>query len=244
MRVTLNPLHNFLILVSLFTGTVLQAQDNSGEKDRSLFMSVGITPVFEMMTTRVRTYENVYDAGDLGNGYTDYDTTTGYKSDFGQTLLGVTFELRKNLYDYLDVGSVSVSAPFAASLNFYESRGRFFSLTMPVFVDANYGMHATWNNVDRYGGHIGVGYQAILGGLFSEGYANAPPALWTQLVVRAGGKFPFKKRNCFFDVYWGFGRNYKNVTYFDTYTNEFRYEDVKSKYYFKFVFGWLIHYND
>lgn len=207
-------------------------------RNKNIFQSIGVTPVFEVMSMKAVKEPYAYMIGN-----TRHDTTI-YRERGAVTLIAVTYEFRYNLYDYFDKGSVSASMPVAMSLNFYEPDDRFLSFTFPVFIDLNYGMHATFNNIDRFGGHIGVGYQAIAGALVGNPDRRDKAGVWTQPVIRAGGKFPFKNKNCFFDVYWGFGKKHKNYMGFDGYSGQDKYETVHSKLYFKAVFGWLINYND
>jgi hypothetical protein len=208
-------------------------------RNKNIFQSIGITPVIEAMSSKAVSYIQSYDFNNVS-----YDTIN-YRAESAVTLIAVTYDFRYNLYDYRDIGSVSASIPAAFSMNFYERSSRMGSLTFPVFVDVNYGMHSTFNNIDRFGGHIGVGYQAIFGGVFGGGGSRGEMLLWTQPVVRAGGKFPFKNKNCFFDVYWGFGKKHINFLGYDGYNGNVPLnENVYSKLYFKAVFGWLINYND
>lgn len=227
-----------------YTFSVFGKDSTKKIQNKNYFRSWGVTPAMEFMTTKAKLVTIRYQP--VGYSYySNYrDTTTYGETSGGTTLVSFTYEFRYNLYHYIDKASVSTSIPIAGSLNIFEREGRMFSFTLPVFFDANYGMHSTYNNIDRIGGHIGVGYQVVFAGLIREaGYHNGKGSTWTQPVFRAGGKFPFHKRNCFFDMYWGLGKTYKAFGGYSPYNGEPLYGKVLSKLYFKIVFGWLIHYD-
>lgn len=223
------------------------AESNThGRREKSptnFFQSYGVTIFAEFMTTKVHKVDRFFFYGTNQNGAPLVDKITAYETGSGITLMTMTYEPRYNLYNYLDKASVSVSAPLAFSFNFVTNNTSIGSLTIPVIFSANYGMHSTYNNKNKFGVHVGVGYQGIVGGIFPLGDSEMGAQFWTQPVVRTGMKFPFQNQNCFIDAYYGFGKKHLSTEAYDHATNEATYTTVYAKFYAKLVFGWLINYD-
>ena len=88
------------------------------------------------------------------------------------SLGGFGYEPRINLYDYSDKASVSLSVPFDFSLGLSVTTPNdqvntgFFAVATGFFVDANFGNHSTYNNVDMRGYSFGIGYRIHKAPLF------------------------------------------------------------------------------
>lgn len=81
------------------------------------------------------------------------------------SLGGIGYEPRINLVDLQDKASISISVPFDFSLGLSVSEPDdvvntgFFAASMGFFLDANYGNHSTFNNIDPTGIGLGIGWR-------------------------------------------------------------------------------------
>lgn len=81
------------------------------------------------------------------------------------SLGGIGYEPRINLLDLKDKASISISVPFDFSLGLSVSEPNdavntgFFAASMGFFLDANYGNHSTFNNIDPTGIGFGIGWR-------------------------------------------------------------------------------------
>ena len=88
------------------------------------------------------------------------------------SLGGVGYEPRLNIYNYQDKASISLSVPVDFSLGLSITtpddgvNTGFFALSSGLMLDANFGNHSTYNNVNRRGYAIGVGYRLHKAPLF------------------------------------------------------------------------------
>jgi hypothetical protein len=234
-----------IIKCCLLTG-VLNAQSSPVTYNPSkLFWSGAISPLTELMFMPVESYQRPASVpNSTGTGYRD-TTLLGYNEFGAATLMAVTLEARRNLYTYRETASLSLAVPFGASLNFYETRRRNGSITLPLFLDLNYGMHSTWGNIDDFGARLGFGYQAIWGGILGSGlYGRYKSRIWTQPVIRGGVKFPFRSKLCYVDLYYGFfGKRLSYVSSIDSNGTPY-YLSARERIYFKLTFGLLFNYED
>jgi hypothetical protein len=243
-------LQSSIVFVGMLLSLNAYAGDTLTNVNRKFFQSIGITVFAEAFYTPA-----IKDTS-LQGSQSNPDTNFIFRADNAVTLIGVTYDARWNLYDYEDIGSVSVSVPVAFSLNFYEYEGM-CTMVLPVFLDANYGMHSTYNNIDSWGGHIGFGYQLVTGPMFKRHDFDIETTPYFQPVARIGVKGPMGRKkseykrkgknpdggrkNMYADFYWGFGKIYENE-FANGFVPEIGYRKTPSKFYCKLAIGWLINY--
>jgi hypothetical protein len=201
-------------------------------KPQRFFPTFGITVLFEGI------YEEAWvDTLVRYNNPSSSDTTIIHETNSSITLVSVTFDPRVNLIDFNDQMSLSMNFPIEFAFNAWQSDG-LFTFVVPAMLDFNYGCHSTYNNIDRWGGHIGLGYQMVTGPIF---FRRSYDHMYYQPVMRIGVKGPLRKnKNCYMDFYWGFGKFYNNVQ-----PNYVPHDNkiAPSKLYAKIVFGWLLNYD-
>lgn len=116
----------------------------------------GMVPAFDL-----KPYER--------NG-TEFDR--GEMSALVISLGGIGYEPRINLYDMSDKASISLSVPVDFSLGLSVTtpddavNTGFFAVSTGFFLDANFGNHSTYNNVDMRGYAFGIGYRIHKAPLF------------------------------------------------------------------------------
>ncbi|MFT6715785.1 MAG: hypothetical protein ACJA0Q_000414 [Saprospiraceae bacterium] len=123
----------------------------------------------------------------------------GFRSNF----LTFAFQIRRNILSFDDDASFSLSAPLQLSLSSMMVDGDEyvgFPLTIPLLLDFNLGMHATYNNIDSYGFSLSAGLMTqIIPNMSGELKTDVGPGFKMEI------KFPRKRRNFSFYTLVGMG---------------------------------------
>jgi hypothetical protein len=220
-----------LFILSCFVCSSSSAQSTSA-RPLWYFSSLGGLCITEYMTGKASAKEIMYEAGFTPAGDPIYSTAIKYESKESIGFFGVIWEPRFNLYAHEDFVSASISAPVQFSIQAGDDLG--IGIALPVFADVNIGMHSTFNNIDRYGAHVGFGVMGYVNTLYTSYENYQGSVFWLQPAVRIGFKFPIVVRNAFMDFYYWPGKTYDH--------NALTFEDVRSRRYFKFSAGVLLHY--
>jgi hypothetical protein len=227
---------SILLFVLLLASFVSKAQTPIGEnkplswREKNFFHTIGVTAFLEVNRPPAGKYYQQRSQSNIPG-----DTVVNYEGTGAVTILSVTYDPRINIYHYRDFASLSVNLPVEFAISTYEPSGGFGTFVLPVFIDLNLFNHSTFNNIDRWGGHIGVGYQYIFGPLTKDyGGRRLGGMGWHTPVFRAGIKGPYKDHNCFIATTFCIPREL-----YDEYDNR----KIKDKMYFKLVFGWILNYD-
>lgn len=156
------------------------------------------------------------------------------------SLLGFGYDPRVNLLNLSDKASISLSVPMDLSLGLSITtpddgvNTGFFAGALGFFVDANVGNHSTFNNIDRKGYAVGIGYRLYKAPLIgiSDGMYKFPR-------IATGVSLRFKYKNDF--------RNGVNKLYYieTGIPQQFEYKYGIKKYANLFVnagIGWTLNY--
>ncbi len=163
----------------------------------SIFLDGGYTPF----------YKDSIQVNDP-NGSGNTKTVPNHKSDSYVTLVCIEYEPRFNLLNYKDFFSISFNMPIITGLQFFDNEG-FGAFKNAYILDLNFCAHSTYNNTNKWGGHIGTGLQMTYGPIFYKGYLNTD-RVWTNWIFRGGLKFPFKSKLSFLDFAFGPGKTIKH----------------------------------
>lgn len=161
------------------------------------------------------------------------DSILYYNRNWGFNLASVTYDARINLYDINERMSVSFNVPFALGFGTTEPGG-VLSFTSPMLVEFNYGMHSTYNNIDRLGFHVGAGMDVLVTPLIRVEHWREIHRTWVVPMVRAGVKAPYKRRNGFVAVQMSLPQKYFDESEQKTFTQ---------RVHFKLVIGMLLNYD-
>lgn len=123
------------------------------------------------------------------------------------TLIGVVIDIKYNLFDIRDYFSVSVNSPIVLGGSYFVNKSviGFGHIAVPLMLDLNFFNHSTYNNINDFGFHVGIGRQRMMGPLFGSDDTNPAPDSWTDTVFRMGLKFPYKGLNSYLNVTYGWG---------------------------------------
>jgi hypothetical protein len=135
-----------------------------------------------------------------------------YVPNGGRILLGATCNLRYQLIRTGPYSSLSLNAAPAFDLNDFNATSTFGTVSLPVFVEYDFGAGSGTKAWKNKGFHIGIGWQALAGGVFfSNKFDGSALQLWAQPVLRAGvRKINSKGKLVFYDVYFGIPQRQKS----------------------------------
>lgn len=130
----------------------------------------------------------------------------------GRILLGATCNLRYQLARTGPYSSLSLNAAPALDLNDFNVSSTFGTVSLPVFIGYDFGAGSGTKAWKNKGFHIGIGWQAVAGGVFFSNQAEGSALqFWSQPVVRAGvRKINAKGKLVFCDVYFGIPQRQKS----------------------------------
>ncbi|MCA6362746.1 MAG: hypothetical protein IM638_06885 [Bacteroidetes bacterium] len=123
----------------------------------------------------------------------------------GRILLGATCNLRYPLLIAGPYSALSLNAAPAFDLNDFNITSAFGTFSLPVFLSYDFGAGSGRKAWKNKGFHVGLGWQALAGGVFfSQQISGNTMQFWMQPVVRAGvRKINARGKLVFCDVYFG-----------------------------------------
>lgn len=224
-----------LVFFLLIPPALVRAQTSPGEEkpltwlQKNFFHSIGGTAFLESnRSAAYGTYKRLPQS---------QDTAIDYEGVISVNILTVTYDPRINLVHYRDFASLSFNMPVEFALSVWEPYDSHGTFVLPAFIDLNLFNHSTYNNIDSWGGHAGIGYQYSFGPLIPRaGYAfyDTYERKWSTLVFRAGIKGPFRDKNCFLTVTWNIPHKFMD---------DYDHVKMTDRFYFKIAAGILLNYD-
>ena len=143
-----------------------------------------------------------FDVGTLPEKYKDIGNDISV--DYLNLAVGI-YEPRLNLFQHEDWASFSVNVPISVGLLIVAATPDGISLKLPLIFDLNFFSHSTYNNINKFGFHVGTGViNNVMRSVILKEYNNGSRnAVFSTFVIRGGIKFPFKSRNTFIDITLG-----------------------------------------
>lgn len=229
-------LRHLFVCAGIFWGSNLVAQITDVVQDqkeydaswfqRHYFHNIGFTVLIDYFSPPVMVINNVRET------VHGLDTNITVRNNWGFNLLTVTYEARLNIIDLNDRASISLNVPVSLGLGYIEPGG-ILTLSNPVLVDFNYGCHSTYNNINKFGFHVGGGANMMLAPIIGLD-ATEINRFWIAPMVRVGVKGPYKHYNCF---------GYVQMNIPDYYVHPETGKRYKHREHFKIVVGLLLNYD-